>query len=82
MLNTLEAVARDRYVPPYAMAQVQLGLGHWEHALGWVERAYDVREVHLVLLPADPKWDPVRGETRFVALLKRCGFTTPALDVR
>jgi tetratricopeptide (TPR) repeat protein len=82
VLNTLEAIARDRYVPPYAMAQVHLGLRHWDRALEWLERACDVRDVHLVLLPADPKWDPVRGDARFVALLKRCGFTTPALDVR
>jgi DNA-binding winged helix-turn-helix (wHTH) protein/Flp pilus assembly protein TadD len=82
VLNTLEAIARDRYVPPYAMAQVHLGLRHCDHALEWLERACDVRDVHLVLLPADPKWDPVRGDARFVALLKRCGFITPALDVR
>jgi DNA-binding winged helix-turn-helix (wHTH) protein/tetratricopeptide (TPR) repeat protein len=82
VLNTLEAIARDRYVPPYAMAQVHLGLGHWDHALEWLERACDARDVHLVLLPADPKWDPVRGNARFVALLKRCGFTARALDVR
>jgi DNA-binding winged helix-turn-helix (wHTH) protein/tetratricopeptide (TPR) repeat protein len=82
VLNTLEAIARDRYVPPYAMAQVHLGLRHWDHALEWLERACDVRDVHLVLLPVDPKWDPVRGDARFVAVLKRCGFTTQALDVR
>jgi DNA-binding winged helix-turn-helix (wHTH) protein/Flp pilus assembly protein TadD len=82
VLNTLEAIARDRYVPPYAMAQVHLGLRHWDHALEWLERACEVRDVHLVLLPADPKWGPVRGDARFVALLKRCGFTTPALDIR
>jgi DNA-binding winged helix-turn-helix (wHTH) protein/tetratricopeptide (TPR) repeat protein len=82
VLYTLEAIARDRYVPPYAMAQVHLGLRHWDHALEWLERACDVRDVHLVLLPVDPKWDPVRGDARFVALLKRCGFTTQALDVR
>jgi DNA-binding winged helix-turn-helix (wHTH) protein/Flp pilus assembly protein TadD len=82
VLNTLEAIARDRYVPPYAMAQVHLGLRHWDHSLGWLERAFDARDVHLVLLPVDPKWDPVRGDPRFVALLKRCGFTTSPVDVR
>jgi DNA-binding winged helix-turn-helix (wHTH) protein/Flp pilus assembly protein TadD len=82
VLNTLEAIARDRYVPPYAMAQIHLGLGDRDLALEWLERAFDVRDVHLVLLPADPKWDSVRGDARFVALLKRCGFTTPALDIR
>ena len=74
MLNTLETIARDRYVPPYAMAQVHLGLRHWDAAMEWLERAYDARDVHLILLPVDPKWNLVRDHTRFVALLKRCGL--------
>src|SRR5947207_5673246 len=35
VLNTLEAIARDRYVPPYAMAQIHLGLGDGDLALEW-----------------------------------------------
>ena len=81
VLQTLEAIARERYVPPYAMAQVHLGLGQQEQALDWLDRAFEVHDVHLVLLPADPKWDPVRGHARFVALLKRCAFATPARHV-
>ena len=81
VLQMLEAIARERYVPPYAMAQVHLGLGQQEQALDWLDRAFEVHDVHLLLLPADPKWDPIRGDARFVALLKRCGFTTPALHV-
>lgn len=82
VLQTLETIARERYVPPYAMAQVHLGLGQQKQALDWLDRAFEVHDVHLILLPADPKWDPVRGDARFVALLKRCAFTTPALHVR
>ncbi len=82
VLNTLETIARDRYVPPYAMAQVHLGLNHWDDALKWLERAYDARDVHLILLPVDPKWNPVRDDARFAAMLKRCGFTTSALHIR
>ncbi len=82
VLNTLEAIARHRYVPPYAMAQVHLGLGQGDDALEWLERAYDARDVHLILLPVDPKWNPLRGNGRFVALLKRCGFTTSAPNIR
>ena len=81
-MQTLEAIARERYVPPYAIAQVHLGLGQQEQALDWLDRAFEVRDVHLILLPADPQWDPVRGDARFVALLKPCGFATPALHVR
>ena len=82
VLHTLEAIARERYVPPYTMAQVRLGLGHHEQALDWLDRAFEVHDVYLILLPADPKWHPVRGHARFLALLKRCAFTTPALLAR
>ena len=36
--------------------------------------AYNVRDVHLIWLPTDPKWDPLRHEASFVRLLERCGF--------
>ena len=74
VLKTLEVIARDRYVPPYAMAQVHLGLGNLHEAQQWLERAYEARDVHLVLLPVDPKWDLCRSDARFMGLLRRCAF--------
>ena len=74
VLKTLEVIARDRYVPPYAIAQVHLGLGNLEEAQQWLDRAYEARDVHLVLLPVDPKWNPCRSDARFKQLLARCGF--------
>jgi hypothetical protein len=41
----------------------------------WLAKAYDARDVHLIYLPVDPKWDPYRADPRFQALLTRCGFT-------
>lgn len=75
VLNTLETISRDRYVPPYATALVYAGLGEQDLAIEWLERAYDVRDVHLIFLPVDPKWDPFRANARFVSLLKRCEFS-------
>lgn len=75
VLDTLDAVSRERYVPPYATALVYLGLGQHDSALQWLERAYDAHDVHLVFPPVDPKWDPLRAEGRFADLLRRCGFT-------
>jgi DNA-binding winged helix-turn-helix (wHTH) protein/tetratricopeptide (TPR) repeat protein len=74
VLHTLLAIARERYVPPYAMAIVHAGLGQFELALEWLERCYDARDVHLIFLTMDPKWDPLRSEPRFSNLLRRCGF--------
>jgi tetratricopeptide (TPR) repeat protein len=74
VLNTLEAVSRERYVPPYATALVYSGLGQHDQALDWLDRAYDAHDVHLVLLSVDPKWDAFRSDGRFLALIKCCGF--------
>jgi TolB-like protein/Flp pilus assembly protein TadD len=76
LMASLEAQAAKTYVPPYTMALVQAGLGNRDGVFDWLERAYAVRDVHLMYLPVDVKWDPFRADPRFVALLARCRFTT------
>jgi len=34
-----------------------------------------VRDVHLIWLPMDARWDAFRTESAFVGLIERCGFT-------
>ena len=75
MLKTLEAVSRERYVPPYATALVHAGLGEPDAAFEWLEHAYNAHDVHLALLPVDPKWDPFRADARFLALIENCAFS-------
>ena len=82
VLAALEETSRARYQPPYAMALIHAGLGEHDAAFAWLDRAYDVRDVHVVYLPVDPKWDPLRGDPRFPALLKRCGLVAPAVLAR
>ncbi len=74
VLTTLDAVSRERYVPPYATALVYAGLGDRDAALEWLERAYNAHDVHLAFLPVDPKWDAFRADARFAALIGRCTF--------
>jgi tetratricopeptide (TPR) repeat protein len=74
VLEALEVIGRKRFVPPYDLALVHAGLGDRDAAFAWLAKAYDVRDVHLIFLTVDPKWDPYRNDPRFEALLKRCGF--------
>ena len=74
VLKTLQAAARERYVPPYAVALVHAGLGERDAVFESLDRAYAARDVHLIFLPVDAKWDEYRQDSRFVALLSRCGF--------
>jgi hypothetical protein len=74
ILRTMNQIAQGRFVPPYAFALVYAGLGDREAAFQWLEKAYEVRDVGLVFLPADPKWDSLRPDKRFQDLLRRCRF--------
>ena len=75
VLGSLQAASAHRYVPSYAMALVSAGLGETETMFDALARAFDDRDVHLMYLPVDMKWDPYRTDPRFVHLLDRCGFT-------
>jgi DNA-binding winged helix-turn-helix (wHTH) protein/tetratricopeptide (TPR) repeat protein len=79
VLRTLVAIARERYVPPYAIALVHAGLGEQDDSFEWLGRSLDVRDVHMIFLPIDPKWDPLRADQRFSALLNRAGLPIPVL---
>jgi TolB-like protein/DNA-binding winged helix-turn-helix (wHTH) protein/Tfp pilus assembly protein PilF len=74
ILRTLESLSKERYVPAYTIALVHAGLGERDAALEALDRAYEARDVHLVFLPVDPKWDDYRTDPRFRALVERCGF--------
>jgi hypothetical protein len=74
LLKMLQAVSRDRYVPPFAIALVYAGLGDREQMFEWLDRACAARDVHLIFLTVDSKWDPYRIDPRFRAILARCGF--------
>jgi DNA-binding winged helix-turn-helix (wHTH) protein/Flp pilus assembly protein TadD len=80
VLNTLEARARERFVPPYATALIHAGLCSYDLAMEHLEAAYEVHDVHLAFLTIDPKWDPLRPTSRFRALLERCHFNTQSMS--
>ena len=74
VLRTLEEIGRERYVPPYASAVVHLALGEHDAACGALERALAARDVHLIFLPVDVKWDALRNDERFTRIVAQCGF--------
>jgi tetratricopeptide (TPR) repeat protein len=74
IVTTMDHIAQNRFVPPFAFALVYTGLGDRDAAFQWLEKTYAVRDIGLVFLPADPKWDSLRSDKRFQSLLRRCGF--------
>lgn len=76
LLAKLKARAGKGYVPPYSLALISAGLGDREQALGWLEKAYEEKDVWLVWLQTDPRLDSVRTDSRFRQIAVRMGIST------
>ncbi|WP_338240916.1 TIR domain-containing protein [Aurantiacibacter hainanensis] len=61
----------------YQQAQVLAQTGRSAQAMDTLEQAYSVNDAGLVLLRYDPLFEDLHDEPRFVALLRRMGFTAP-----
>ncbi len=74
VLRSLLETAGTRFVPPYNVALLFAGLGDADNAYRWLEKARLQRDVHMVFLTVEPKWDRFRDEPRFGSLLRDCGL--------
>jgi hypothetical protein len=74
--RTSALTSKERYVPPYAIAQVHARLGRPDEALHWLDRGVEEHDVHLAMLPMEPKWDALRADRRFGEVLRVCGLPT------
>jgi DNA-binding winged helix-turn-helix (wHTH) protein/TolB-like protein/Flp pilus assembly protein TadD len=75
LLHQLEIMSKTAstttYVPPYNIALIYHGLGNSDEAFVWLNNAYKERDVHMVFLGVEPKWDTLRGDQRFINIMKR-----------
>jgi DNA-binding winged helix-turn-helix (wHTH) protein/TolB-like protein/Flp pilus assembly protein TadD len=73
ILATLQRSPSDDYVDPADVAVIYVGLGDKESALEWLRRAYDEHSYWLSWLGVDPRWDPLRSDSRFREVEQRVG---------
>ena len=57
-----------------SIAAIFAGLGARDEAIRWLERARDARDPEAGYLLVDPRWDSLRDDPRFRALLTSLGF--------
>jgi TolB-like protein/Tfp pilus assembly protein PilF len=74
VLAGLQERSQEHYVPPYAFALIYAALNQDARVFEWLNKALAVRDVHLIYLPIDPKWDSLRRDERFQDILRRCGL--------
>lgn len=75
IIDELIETSKQRYVSPFFIALIHASLDQKDHALTWLEKAYDDRSDLLTYLKIDPRLDNLRAEPRFISLLHRVGFT-------
>ena len=71
VLDELRQSSNQEYVAPYNLAMIHNGLGESEKALDYLEKAYAEKNVLMVFLKVEPKWNNLRSDPHFISLLKR-----------
>ena len=74
LLNILHDISLRKYVSPYSMVVIRLGLGQIDQVLEMLDRLYEERNDWLVWLKVSPELKVLQDEPRFQDLLKRIGF--------
>jgi TolB-like protein/DNA-binding winged helix-turn-helix (wHTH) protein/Tfp pilus assembly protein PilF len=74
MLDKLKSVSGRRYVSPFYVAFLYIGLGDREQAVAWLDRGYDDRSNNMIFLNVVPQFDTLRSEPRFQSLRHRIGL--------
>jgi tetratricopeptide (TPR) repeat protein len=75
--SVLDDIGRGSGAPGfrhYSAALVCAGLGDNGQALMWLERGFEQRDPGMTFLKVDKKWDGLRSDPRFKALMTRMNF--------
>ena len=71
ILKKLEEAAQEHYISPLNRAKIYLGLGEREKIFEWLEKGFEERAVRLPWLLADPQFDELRANERFIEVSKK-----------
>jgi serine/threonine protein kinase/tetratricopeptide (TPR) repeat protein len=74
MLEDLTELAKQKYVAPYFLAGIHIGLGENDRAIDYLEKAYKEHSHWLIYLHLDPNMDGLRDDSGFQDLLRRVGL--------
>ena len=80
IIDYLVEEAKTRYVCPYEVGVIYVGLSEEDAAFERLDQACEDRSDCIPWLQADPRLDPIRSDPRFDAVLRRAGFTPPQRD--
>lgn len=74
ILDAIRRLDRRRYLPPYHLALVHIGLGDADCAFAALEQATVDADPALGYLKVDPRIEPLRSDPRYVRLIDLLGL--------
>ncbi len=74
LLAELNRRKQTGYVPAAAFVNAYLGLDDYDQAFAWLDQAYKEHSNLLLWLKVYPYFDAIRGDPRFVDLVRRVGL--------
>ncbi len=77
LLDELTTLAKQKYVPPYFIAGIHVGLGENDRAIEYLEKAYQEHSHWLLYLHMGPGMEALQNDPRFQNLLQRVGLPLP-----
>jgi serine/threonine-protein kinase len=69
ILDSLNQLAKRKYIPPYYFASIYAVLGDKDQSIGWLEKGKRERSF-LMLVSFDPAFDKIRSDPRYTALIE------------
>ncbi len=75
LLEQAETTAEKTYIPPSTFGFGYAGLEDWDAAFHWWEQAVEVRDPFIMPIKTWPFFDPVRGDPRYQAILRRMNLS-------
>lgn len=74
VLDDLNKIAKERYVSPYWVATIYVALRRSDEAFEWIEKACEDHSSWAPCVNVDPRFDALRQDPRFAALVSRLGL--------
>ena len=75
ILCQLDELAGEQFVSSYHRALAHTGVGDLDTAFAMLARACDERDPWLMHLASEPRFEPIRADARYTAVISRLGLT-------
>ena len=74
IVQQLTVLSKHRYVPPYQIAFIYVGLDEKDRAFDWLQKAVADRSILLSLIRRGKELDSLRSDPRYSELIRRIGL--------